>query len=57
MANESPNTVISDERQDFYQRIGEHHMTPLWEVMKGLVLPEPNSPCSISSGGPSPVQL
>ena len=45
MANESANTAVSDERQDFYRRIGEHSMTPLWEVMHGLVVPEPSSPC------------
>ena len=28
-------------RQAFYDRIGAESMTPLWEVMKGLVPPEP----------------
>lgn len=38
-------TQISNERADFYHRIGEHGMTPLWEVMRGLVTPEPETPC------------
>ena len=41
MATETPNP----ERLAFYERIGEHDMTPLWEVMHGLVIPEPKSPC------------
>jgi gentisate 1,2-dioxygenase len=35
----------SNSRADFYDRIGQHSMTPLWEVMRGLVTPEPTSPC------------
>lgn len=42
MATESPNA----ERLAFYKRIGEHDMTPLWEVVHGLVIPEPKSPCA-----------
>ena len=39
------NKTISNTRADFYERIGQHGMTPLWEVMRGLVTPEPASPC------------
>ena len=38
-------TTASNSRADFYERIGERSMTPLWEVMRGLVTPEPTSPC------------
>ena len=34
-----------DDRQDFYSRIGEHGMTPLWEVLHNLVPPTPTTPC------------
>ena len=32
-------------REDFYARIDQHHLTPLWEVLGSLVIPEPKSPC------------
>ena len=35
----------SDERRGFYERIDQHHLTPLWEVLGSLVIPQPNSPC------------
>ena len=38
------NAKPSNLRADFYARIGEHGMTPLWEVLKGLITPEPRSP-------------
>jgi hypothetical protein len=34
-----------DRRRDFYARIGEHAMTPLWEVLHDLVPPQPTTPC------------
>jgi gentisate 1,2-dioxygenase len=34
-----------DRRRDFYARIGEHAMTPLWEVLHDLVPPHPTTPC------------
>src|SRR5258706_9709161 len=34
-----------DERKAFYARIGEHGMTPLWEVLHNLVPPQPATPC------------
>ncbi|QFZ87703.1 gentisate 1,2-dioxygenase [Variovorax paradoxus] len=33
------------QRRAFYDRIGEAHCTPLWEVLHGLVTKEPNTPC------------
>jgi gentisate 1,2-dioxygenase len=33
------------EREAFYRRIGEKHITPLWELMSALVPKEPQSPC------------
>ncbi|MES2399437.1 MAG: gentisate 1,2-dioxygenase [Pseudomonadota bacterium] len=30
---------------DFYKRIDGENMTPLWEVLSGLVPPEPRTPC------------
>ena len=41
----APNNSPSNSRADFYDRIGQHSMTPLWEVMRGLVTEEPASPC------------
>jgi len=35
----------SNAREDFYARIDRHHLTPLWEVLGSLVIPEPKSPC------------
>ncbi|MEP7296053.1 MAG: gentisate 1,2-dioxygenase [Burkholderiales bacterium] len=32
------------QRADFYERIGQRHMTPLWEVLGALVPPQPRSP-------------
>ncbi len=32
------------ERAAYYERIGAHHMTPLWEVLGALVPPAPRSP-------------
>ena len=34
------------QRADYYERIGTHHMTPLWEVLGALVPPQPRSPAS-----------
>jgi gentisate 1,2-dioxygenase len=31
-------------RAEYYRRIGERHMTPLWEVLGALVSPHPRSP-------------
>ena len=45
MADHSPTGDITAEiqakRHEFYDRIGRQSMAPLWEVLKGLVPPEP----------------
>ena len=33
------------ERAEFYQRMAGHNLAPLWEVMAGLITPEPKSDC------------
>jgi gentisate 1,2-dioxygenase len=32
-------------RQAYYEKAGKFHMAPLWEVLKGLVTPEPKTSC------------
>ena len=32
-------------RQAYYDKIAKYHMAPLWEVLKGLVTPEPKTHC------------
>jgi gentisate 1,2-dioxygenase len=36
--------MTTDARQDFYRRIDQQNMTPLWEVLGALVPKAPNSP-------------
>ena len=33
------------EREAFYARIHAHNLTPLWDVLGDLVIPEPRTPC------------
>jgi gentisate 1,2-dioxygenase len=33
-------------RDDFYRRIADRHLTPLWEVLHGLVPRQPNTACA-----------
>src|SRR6476620_12052668 len=33
------------EREAFYQRIDAQHLTPLWDVLGDLVIPQPRTPC------------
>jgi gentisate 1,2-dioxygenase len=33
-------------REEYYQRIAKHHMTPLWKVMKNVVTKEPVTRCA-----------
>lgn len=40
-----PQPQISEERKDFYERIGTGHVAPLWEVLHELVTPKPKTPC------------
>ncbi|MBC7803001.1 MAG: gentisate 1,2-dioxygenase [Candidatus Parcubacteria bacterium] len=35
----------AEKRQEFYQRMDRDNLAPLWEVLHGLVPPQPNSPC------------
>jgi gentisate 1,2-dioxygenase len=37
--------ATTDDRKAFYQRIDEHNLTPLWEVLGTLVPPQPKTPC------------
>lgn len=32
---------LAEARADYYQRIGLHHLSPLWEVLEALVPPQP----------------
>ncbi|MEX2127863.1 MAG: gentisate 1,2-dioxygenase [Xanthobacteraceae bacterium] len=36
---------VTPERAAFYKRIGQQNLAPLWELLKGLVPPEPKTPC------------
>src|SRR6202521_3151064 len=36
---------VSPERAAYYEKIGKKNMAPLWEVLKGLMPKEPNTPC------------
>jgi gentisate 1,2-dioxygenase len=39
-----PSANASRDRRAYYERIGRHSMTPLWEVLGALVPPAPRSP-------------
>src|SRR5258708_40321204 len=36
---------VAADRKTFYDRIGKANVTPLWEVLHGLITPTPNTPC------------
>ena len=36
---------VAADRKAFYERIDKASVTPLWEVLHGLITPTPNSPC------------
>ena len=38
-------STVSAERKAFYDKIDKANVTPLWEVLHGLVTPLPNTPC------------
>ena len=42
---ESVAGAVTPERAAYYERIGKKNLAPLWEVLKGLVPPEPKTPC------------
>lgn len=37
--------VTNEERQRYYDRIGERNLAPLWTVLSSLITPEPKSSC------------
>src|ERR1043166_834285 len=41
-----PKDNVAAVRQAYYDRIGTYDMAPLWEVLRGLVPPEPKSVCA-----------
>ena len=36
---------VAAERKTFYDKIDKANVTPLWEVLHGLITPTPNTPC------------
>jgi gentisate 1,2-dioxygenase len=38
-------TDVARERKAFYDKIGRANVTPLWEVLHGIVTAKPNTPC------------
>lgn len=44
METTAPPTRTDPRRSAYYTRIGQHSMTPLWEVLGALVPPQPRSP-------------
>ena len=36
---------VAADRKAFYERIDKASVTPLWEVLHGLITPTPNTPC------------
>jgi gentisate 1,2-dioxygenase len=43
--SESVAGAVTPERAAYYQRISKQNLAPLWEVLKGLVPPKPQTPC------------
>ncbi|HEY2184692.1 MAG TPA: hypothetical protein VGH39_06845, partial [Xanthobacteraceae bacterium] len=41
-----PKHNIEAIREEYYQRIAKHHMTPLWKVMSSVVTNEPVTRCA-----------
>src|SRR5256885_14226687 len=37
--------AVNVERKALYERMDEHHLTPLWEVLGALVPAQPTTPC------------
>ena len=44
-ASPGPKHNIEAMRQEYYQRIAKHSMTPLWKVMESVVTREPVTHC------------
>jgi gentisate 1,2-dioxygenase len=45
VSSDSVAGTVTPERAAYYDRIGKQNLAPLWEVLKGLVPPEPKTPC------------
>jgi gentisate 1,2-dioxygenase len=45
VSSDSVAGAVTPERAAYYERIGKQNLAPLWEVLKGLVPPEPKTPC------------
>ena len=45
VAEPGPQHNVQASRQAYYDKAAKFHMTPLWEVLKGLVTPEPKTQC------------
>ena len=45
VATVDPKHNVTGNRQAYYDKIGKYNMTPLWEVLRGLVTPEPKTKC------------
>ncbi|HUH84718.1 MAG TPA: gentisate 1,2-dioxygenase, partial [Stellaceae bacterium] len=39
------NPAHTPERQAFYDELAPNHLAPLWDVLRGLVTREPQTPC------------
>ena len=37
--------AVMQQRKAYYDKIGQHKLAPLWEVLHGLVIPQPKSAC------------
>ena len=42
-AHADPKHNIANARQAYYDKISQFHLAPLWEVLRGLVTPEPKT--------------
>jgi gentisate 1,2-dioxygenase len=40
-----PNLDVARERKSFYDKIDRANVTPLWEILHGLITAKPNTPC------------
>jgi len=46
MTTPTPVNDLAEQRRAFYDEIRPYNMAPLWEVLHGLVIPEPKSPAA-----------
>ncbi|MCW5730610.1 MAG: gentisate 1,2-dioxygenase [Alphaproteobacteria bacterium] len=45
MQTDTATKTTAEQRRAFYERMAPHHLAPLWEVLRGLITPEPRSDC------------